>query len=153
MRTWHSVQWYTNIITTATHDHHHVVGFLPLLQEYLNVSQNCVLNTCPSYAFIQTHTHVWHTEYLHQQYEWEILDHAPYRFDWAFNSQHFSHDETKQCVKGLRCRDRRVSVHKTIVLEKEKYTKKNMYKHYPTQHIANWWKIQGLFFFSTSDGL
>jgi hypothetical protein len=31
------------------------------------------------------------------------------------------------------------------VLEKEKYTKKNlinMYKLYPTQHMANWWKIE-----------
>jgi hypothetical protein len=77
---------------------------------------------------------------LYQQYEWEILDHAPYKFDWAFNSQHFSHYETKQCVKGLRYRDRKVSVHKTTVLEKEKYTKKNlinMYKLYPTQHMAN----------------
>jgi hypothetical protein len=45
-------------------------------------------------------------------------------FDWAFNSQHFSHDETKHCVKGLGCRDRKVSVHKTIVLEKESIPKK-----------------------------
>ena len=43
-------------------------------------------------------------------------------------------------VRGLRCRDRKVSVHKTIVLEKESIPKKaliNMYKHYPTQHMAN----------------
>jgi hypothetical protein len=74
-----------------------------------------------AHAHTRTHTH---TEYLCQQYEWKILDHAPYRFDWAFNSQHFSHYETKQCVKGLRYSDRKVSVHKTIVLEKESTPKK-----------------------------
>jgi hypothetical protein len=55
--------------------------FLPLLQEYLNVSHNCVcVKSLPFVCFHSlTHTHIWHDKYLCQQYEWGILDHAPYR--------------------------------------------------------------------------
>ena len=85
-----------------------------------------MLSYPPTHTCTHTHAYVWHTEYLCQQYEWEILDHAPYRFDWALNSQHFSHTETKQCVKSLGCRGRKVSVHNTNVLQKEKHTQKNL---------------------------
>ena len=151
------IQWFIIIINTATHDHHHfyyhyMIGFLPLLQEHLNISQNwvCFILALHMLLYIHTHTHT-HTS--------DMLNTCVMNMNWRFLSMHHTElighltvsisvmTKPNNMWKALDA-DRKVSMHKTLncVRKRKVYQKNNnlinMYTHYPTQHMANLRKIQ-----------